>query len=260
MRVESTEAIVLRCRPFRETSTLADLLSRDRGLIRVVARGNLRPRSSLHGRLRVFSRGQAEYLPGRGNGDLFLLRSFQPHPGSERTLASLEDAALLYYCGELVSAASGGAEEGGRLFALFESLLQCTVSQATPREAGLWFELNWLASLGLLPSLDRCTDCQAPLSGPAFSPTGAEGLFCRRCRPRAGGQVINAGVLSVLRRLTGTPPSRITSLRISPAQAAAARRLARSLIDTAIGKPIQSRRFFDSTLARGSRAGKREAL
>lgn len=54
-RVQQQPAWLLHHRPFRDTSRILDLLSRDHGRVAVVARGSRAPRSRLGGILRPFS-------------------------------------------------------------------------------------------------------------------------------------------------------------------------------------------------------------
>lgn len=249
MLKRTTSAIILRCRPYRETSTLADLLTPAHGLLRVIAKGDRRTKSPLHGRIREFALGDADYLSGGGSGP-GLLSDFRPYSGGGLPV-SLESAALFYYCGELAAAAAFAREESEALFALMRSLLSDSGLPGGLRTAALWFEVNWLNSLGLLPSLEHCAGCRGGFGGTIYLDPEGGGFFCGRCRPPAAPGFPAPGVMAVFRHLFAAPLSRARRLRLSESQQRAATAIVRSLIDTNLDRPLKSRRFLES-LARSS--------
>jgi DNA repair protein RecO (recombination protein O) len=54
MRVQQQAAFILHHRPFRDTSQILDVLSREHGKLSLVARGSRGPKSKLRGVLRPF--------------------------------------------------------------------------------------------------------------------------------------------------------------------------------------------------------------
>jgi len=201
----STEAIVLRTYPYGDTSRIAVLLTRDRGKMRVIAKGVRGAKSRMGSSLELFSVVQAVYYdkPGR---DLQLLKSadaLRLHPGLGADAAHLAfGSAALELCDQGVS----GEEAGPELFALLADLLERLEAAGRDRLGVLFaaFELETAAQLGYRADFSACRGCGSrEREGLRFSaPEGA--LVCAACAAARGAvETVSPDAVDWLRYLNG---------------------------------------------------------
>jgi DNA repair protein RecO (recombination protein O) len=149
-RVQLQPAFVLHHRPFRDTSQILDLLTRDHGRIAVVARGSRGARSRLAGLLRPFMPLRVSWVARSDLGTL---------TGAEAAGApvSLRGDALLsaYYLNELMLFFLHRDDPQPEIFSLYAEVVPALVAShevaATLRD----FELDLLGLLGYAVGLDH---------------------------------------------------------------------------------------------------------
>ena len=150
MRVEQQPAFILHARPYRETSMLAECLTRDHGRIGVVARGVRREGArTQRAQLEPFQRVVLDLLM---KGELATLRSAEP---SGPVLRLTGDAGLAgLYLNELVVRLTGRQDGNPELFAFYDS----TLRRMAAGESLAWtlrrFERDMLDALGYGLQLD----------------------------------------------------------------------------------------------------------
>lgn len=177
-----TDAIVLQCFPYAETSRIVRLLTRAAGVQSVIARGATRPRSR-YAVLEPFSEGTASiYIrPTRELqtlGAFDLLRSRQP---LGRDLLRFGGASLL---AELVLRTASEEGQPGLFDAVSEGLDQLLAAETAVVECTLLATV-WrvISVLGFQPALDDCIVCGTAIDrGVAASfDYAAGGLRCDAC-------------------------------------------------------------------------------
>jgi len=149
-RVQQQPGFVLHHRPFRDTSQILDLLTRDHGRIAVVARGSRSARSRLGGLLRPFMPLRVSWVAKSDLGTL---------TGAETAArpASLRGDALLsaYYVNELMLFFLHRDDPQPEVFALYADVIRALGDRpnvaATLRE----FELELLGLLGYAVTCDH---------------------------------------------------------------------------------------------------------
>jgi DNA repair protein RecO len=178
MPAVTTDAVVLHVMPYRETSAILRLLTRDLGVVSALARGARRARSRTGNRLDLFTSGAAT---------LFI----KPHRDLHPLIAFEADATHGRLGGDVPRFAAASA--------LAELALKCAPPDPQPHAfdavaAGLSAIENapaelvetvalvavWglVVSFGFSPALDRCVACGAPVDGGvAFSPAQG-GALC----------------------------------------------------------------------------------
>ncbi|MBI5836258.1 MAG: DNA repair protein RecO [Candidatus Eisenbacteria bacterium] len=201
----STEAIVLRTYPFGDTSRIAVLLTRDRGKMRVMAKGVRGPRSRMGSQLELFSVVQAVYYDKAGR-ELQLLKSADPlrvHPGLGADAAHLAfGSAALELCDQGVT----GEESGPECFALLAEVLE-RLEHAGRDRLGLIFasfELEVAACLGYRAAFAACPGCgSSARERLRFHPEDGA-LVCAACAASRGPlETVSAGAADWLRYLNG---------------------------------------------------------
>ena len=158
-RVDGQPAFVLHTYPFRETSLIVEVFSRDFGRVALLARGARRPRSALRGLLLAF---QPLELAWAGKGEVQTLMKAEWQGGQPL----LTGKALFcgYYLNELLMHLLPREDAHGRLYSVYaETLLRFT---GTLRESDLrCFERALLQELGYGLTLEN--DAQGVAVDPA---------------------------------------------------------------------------------------------
>jgi DNA repair protein RecO (recombination protein O) len=150
MRVEQQPAFILHARPYRETSMLAECLTRDHGRIGVVARGVRREGArTQRAQLEPFQRVELDLLM---KGELATLRSAEPSGAVLRLIGDAGIAGL--YLNELVVRLTGRQDANPELFAFYDG----TLKRMAAGEPLAWtlrrFERDMLDALGYGLQLD----------------------------------------------------------------------------------------------------------
>lgn len=159
MRVDQQPGFVLHSYPWRETSLVLEVLTRDYGRLALVARGAKRPTSQFRGLLSPFS---PLSLSWSGKGEIKALVRVEWLGG----LAPLRGDGLLaaFYLNELLVRLLQRSDSHERLFSAYIAALRDLAQDEAPREAVLRrFELALLREMGYCPPLDQAADGAALL-------------------------------------------------------------------------------------------------
>ena len=157
-RLEDQPAFVLHSYPFRETSLVLEVFSRDQGRVALVARGARRPRSALRGLLMSF---QPLSLSWFGKGELRTLHSAEWQGGQPQ----LHGTALLcgFYLNELLLNLLARDDPHEKLFDYYQLTLQRLASETDHAATLRCFEKHMLQELGYALLLEHEADSGKPL-------------------------------------------------------------------------------------------------
>ena len=186
MALVRTEAFVLKAFRFGETSMIYRLLTRDRGVVPVIARGARSPRSRLGAAVNAFRRLDITYYdkPGREIQTLSQAEVLAEHREIASSLEKLETAGRWFRFLRSILPDGAPAEP---LYALAVTALD-RLERVGPSRLSRWETYHRAAAAGLLglaPRLEACLACERPL------PDGRElafsiedgGLACHACVP-----------------------------------------------------------------------------
>jgi len=178
-------AICLRKIDYSETSQILLLLTREHGLLRVIAKGAHRRTkagaSKFDGGVDLLDVGDAVFIfdPAK---ELNLLTEWGLREGHLELRGNLRAVYLAQYAAELVALLF---QEHDPHPQLFDRLAQTLPELATPRaeETFLAFELDLLRESGYLPELSRCGECGQPVGEGEHAYFSADrgGVVCRNC-------------------------------------------------------------------------------
>lgn len=237
-----TEAIVLHAFDYLETSRILRLLTRDAGVLSVLARGARRSRKRFGSAMDLFAQGLAE-IHVRPNRELQTLAALDVTRGRSElgeevgrfTAASMISEIVLRFPYEEVAA---------EIFDVVEESLD-RIGLADPSrtlEAGLGGAWRIVAHLGFTPALDVCANCHAalePSASVAFSHS-AGGALCTRCGSlAAGSRVIPPAARDAIRAWTSSPETP----ELTPAEGRAHQRLLREFFQEHLGSDRELRAF-----------------
>ncbi|MGQ0701747.1 MAG: DNA repair protein RecO [Gemmatimonadales bacterium] len=187
----TTTAVILGAIPYRETSRIVRLATRDLGVQSAIAKGALRPHSRFGHSLQPLTEGTAMLHLARSS-DLHLLIQFD----ADRIRIGLADRLDRYSAAVVLAELMIRFAPASRHQSSFELLRDAlAILEVAPAAAveplalrSLW---RLVAVLGFAPALEICVRCGAPVgsSGICFSAQDG-GVLCQRCaRGIAGAQL-----------------------------------------------------------------------
>ncbi len=157
-RLQDERAFVLHSHPYRETSLLLDVYSREHGRLAVVARGARRPRSALRGVLMNF---QPVLLSWFGKGEVRTLHSAEWQGGQPY----LQGTALMcgFYLNELLINLLARDDPHEQLFDYYQATLYRLAHETDHAATLRCFEKHLLQELGYALQLDRVAGSEHPV-------------------------------------------------------------------------------------------------
>ena len=210
MAVEKTLAIVLQATPFGETSCVVNLLTRDLGKVRALAKGAWRPKGPFDGGLDLLSTCEVIVLR-RVSGGLDLLTE-ACLLGRFRIGTSLPAFQAAIGLAELTDALTADADPHPELFDAVAASIHALSAHRGPdaavAEEWLRGELAVLRLTGHGPMLGRCAACRGRVDGPrvAFGMLDG-GVLCPACRRGKRLVVsVSAAARGLLQRLAAALP------------------------------------------------------
>lgn len=191
---------------YLETSRILRLLTRDAGVVSVLARGARNSKKRFGTALDLFAQGtaQLQLKPGR---DLHTLMAFDidhPRAGLSTSLPRFSAATALAECVLRVvhNEAAPGIFEGVVLG--LDQIASADPEQALSAGLGALWQL--VSEVGFAPTVDVCANCHAPLSAEedaVFSHVTG-GALCERCaRSSLGGRRLPSEARSAIRGWLG---------------------------------------------------------
>lgn len=157
-RVQQQPAFILHHRPFRDSSQIIDVLSRDHGMLALVARGSRGVRSRLRGLLRPFLPLSVSW---------FLKTDLGTLTGAEAAGAPLrlEGDALLsaYYVNELIIRFLHRHDPQPEIFRAYTDVVSALPAAANVAARLREFEIEFLRQIGYALNLEFEADSQGAL-------------------------------------------------------------------------------------------------
>lgn len=218
MRIEKTEAVIINCMDWSETSRIVSFYTKDNGRLKAVVKGSRRNNSPFRGTLELFSHVDLVYYDKRGR-DLQTVSqcSVKNHfPGIKK---SLTKTAYCSYFAQMVDESSAGNEKSEGLFNLLLEIFLHLEENGASGMLARYFELNFLKESGYMPLLKECSLCgnqmEIPLRRAGFSP-GTGGVICEDCMDRNREfLMISGGTLSTMMCLERMAIERLGRLQVS---------------------------------------------
>ncbi len=178
----STQAIILHTLKYSESSKIVRLLTRDLGVVSVVAKGASKPRSKFGARLQLLSEGTA-LIYVKANRDLHTLAEFEVENLRHELATDVRRYASASALTELVmrfAPTEQNEEIYVRLVAYLDTLETVPAEHLeTTSLSALW---GIVCALGFEPAMDGCArDGRQIANGPASFSISDGGLLCTAC-------------------------------------------------------------------------------
>ena len=227
MPAEKALALVVRTTDWSETSRIATLWTRERGKVRVLAKGGRRLKSNFEIALDLLTLCRIVFIR-KSSAGLDLLTEAQVAERFPALRTNLQALNAGYYVAELLAEWTEDYYPHPKLFDAATAALRDFGTPGTSIALRLIaFELALLLELGYSPVLDACAACRKPVPdgerGLAFDPA-VGGLLCRNCKLSHKNRLsISVEARRRLRELSG--PSESWRQLATPALRAELRRL-----------------------------------
>jgi DNA repair protein RecO (recombination protein O) len=182
MSVLTSEAIVLRTWPLRESDLIVSFFTRDYGRMKGVAKAALKSRKRFGGALEPMTIARA-WFAERPRQELVRLDQLEIIRSPLSRRVDHVRMAVLSYFAELIDEALPEHDPQETVFRLLVSVLEQTNAAESetiqPWMALTYFSLWMTRLMGLLPDIARCTACGEPLRPTEISFSSYnDGLFC----------------------------------------------------------------------------------
>lgn len=207
------QAICLRAIDFSETSQVLSLLTREEGVVKLLAKGSKRPKSKSGGRIDLFSEGRCVYAPARRK-DLGTLMEFAETDSHLKLRGQLPRLNAGLMAMELTAALLAEGDAQPAVFDLLHNALaRLEAPDSAPRAVLAYFQYRLIRLAGLLGDMAACTGCGATVSaGGLYFSSSAGGMLCRRCEggateKRAVGRDALAGLAVLAAAEAGQRPA-----------------------------------------------------
>ena len=207
-----TEAIVLREVEINEADKLMDLLSKDRGLLTVKARGVRRGNSPMKGACQLLTLSEFTLNEYRGK---LTVQEAQPIEQFRQLRDKLELLALGSYFAQAAGAVAQEDAPNPELMALLCNALYALGKLQKPQPlVKAAFELRLACLAGFTPDLTACAICGNEEPDRFDLSRGA--LFCASCRGAESGirMPLNQAMLLAMRYIVWCDPKRLFSFRL----------------------------------------------
>jgi len=219
MPLASDRCICLRKTEYSETSQILTLLSREQGIVRVVAKGAHRRTkagaSRFDGGIDILDLGHAVFS-GDTSRELSILTDWKLQDGNLSLRKNLRALYLAIYAAELLGLVLEEHDPHPEVFDLMHRLLP-ELSTASIEESFLAFELDLLREAGFMPELAACVGCANRVGdrdGISFSPARG-GILCGKCSTTATASdriPLDVRLLRLMQMIQSPAPRRLPRL------------------------------------------------
>lgn len=240
MGILSSEAIVLRTYPLRETDKLVVAYTRKYGKVRGVARGSRRIKSRFSGRLEPLSWVELVAFEGR-NQELVSIDKVELLKGYGLAIKDYKAYLRSSYLLELLMETVPEREANDSLFRLLLHVLPLLGDSNQSRLASVYFQIWHLKLAGLFPSLTACSGCGGGLSPGtgAYRQLDDLGFFCRECR-QGTGRRIDGDVLELAGLVVGKSLPELAGGRVAKEAVSALNAVAEEMVQSGFERKFDS--------------------
>jgi DNA repair protein RecO (recombination protein O) len=187
-----TKGIILRRINLGEADRILTILTQNYGKIRVTAKGIRKTLSKMAGHLEPFCLSQLDLAEGRNLDVICGAQILKCHINLRSNLEATQTA---YYLAEIIDRMIPEKEKHPEVFELLDETLE-HLNLGPGKLLISYFELNFLASTGFHPELEKCVHCGQKLIDQNKIDFESGGVKCAQCGP---GRRISNEAIKVLR-------------------------------------------------------------
>ena len=182
MPLDQTEAIVLRSFPIGDQDKIVVFFSRDKGLLRGVAKGARKFGNRFGSSLEPLSLVNIFYYE-KERKDLVTLSQADLIESFFEIHRDYRTSCTLSYFAELVEEFFPSRASEDLVFRLLLSILQAIKGKGDVELLSRYFEAWFLQINGLLPDFRHCKKCRKKMAAAGWLSSRMDGVYCRDCAP-----------------------------------------------------------------------------
>jgi DNA repair protein RecO (recombination protein O) len=182
MPLEQAEAIVLRTSPIGDQDKLCAFLTRDKGVLRGVAKGARKFGNRFGSSLEPMTHVQVFYYE-KERRDLVTISACDLLDSFFDVQKNLRAALTTSYFAELVEEFVPVRAREDVVFRLLLAVLQALDGNGDPDFLTRYFEAWLLHVHGVLPDVKRCKKCRKPIEADGWLAPRRDGVYCGDCAP-----------------------------------------------------------------------------
>ncbi|NLY08656.1 MAG: DNA repair protein RecO [Tissierellia bacterium] len=205
--------IVIREFPFRETSKIIHLLTRELGRISVMVQGAYRNGSRLGSITQLFSMGHFYLSEGR---NMYYLREVDLNSTNYGIRCNLNRLLIASYLTEIIEKTAYNYGDDHKIFDMFiVALKDLACRKKNFLSLLVAFELKWTALTGYRVQLLMCSECGVQVGSNMIFSIFSGGLVCNRCRGTKRGYPISQDEIDAMVLMLYTPFKSIDEMKFS---------------------------------------------
>jgi DNA repair protein RecO (recombination protein O) len=242
MPLDQTDAIVLRSFNVGDQDKIVVFFSRDKGLIRGVAKGARKFGNRFGSSLEPMTLVRAFYYE-KERKDLVTVSQCDLIESHFEVLGDYRTSCTLSYFAELVEEFFPSRAKEDVVFRLLQSILQAIKAGGSLDGLSRYFEAWFLRINGLLPDFRRCKKCRRPIAGPSWLLPGMDGVCCQACAASKR-EAVPPEMAGFLEWIKKNPPQSQELPPFTVEQLAAIRKVLQSIIIYHLEKEPKSLHFL----------------
>ncbi|MDD8019955.1 MAG: DNA repair protein RecO [Acidobacteriota bacterium] len=180
MPLDQCEAIILRTENYGEQDKLVVFFSREKGLVRGLAKGARKFNNRFGSSLEPFSSVRLFYYE-KEKHDFVTISNSDLLDSSFELFSQIKISRAFAYLAELTEKFSPYREKEELLYRLLQAVISATKSGQAIEYIARYFEFWFLKINGILPDFDRCQHCHRPVKSTSWLSTEKQGVLCPAC-------------------------------------------------------------------------------
>ncbi len=242
MPLDQSEAIVLRSFNVGDQDKIVVLFSKEKGLLRAIAKGARKFGNRFGSSLEPMSTVRMFYYE-KERKELLTLSHCDLLDSAFDVLRDYKTSCTLSYFAELIEEFFPSLAKEDILFRLLQSMLQAVKEGGDLDLLSRYFEAWFLQINGLLPDFKRCKKCRRRLEGGGWLAPRMDGIYCPSCAPQKKDQTAPE-VVPFLDWVKSNPPPRKGIAPFAPKQLEAIGKTLQTLIIFHLEKEPKSLHFL----------------
>jgi DNA repair protein RecO (recombination protein O) len=214
MPLDQSEAIILRTQNFAEQDKLVVFFSREKGLVRGMAKGARKFNNRFGSSLEPFSVVKIFYYE-KEKRDFVTISNCDLIESSFEFLPDLKASYAFSYIAELTEKFSPYRAKEELLYRLLWTILKAVRLGQSIEYITRYFELWFLRINGILPDFKTCQKCQKTIKTTAWLDPQKEGLRCQSCATEKKVE-ISPLMLAAVDWMQKNPPTETPSFTLKP--------------------------------------------
>jgi len=214
MPLDQSEAIILRTQNFAEQDKLVVFFSREKGLVRGMAKGARKFNNRFGSSLEPFSVVKIFYYE-KERRDFVTISDCDLIESSFELSENLKTSYVLSYIAELTEKFSPYRAREEVLYRLLSIVLKAAKAGQPIEYVTRYFELWFLKINGILPDFKTCQKCRKAIKTGGWLNSQKDGLLCQRCASEKNIE-ISSLMLAVTDWIIKNPPTQSPGFNLKP--------------------------------------------